>query len=155
MVCGVGHRWSSDSEWLWLWCRLAAAAPIGPLAWELPYATGAALKKKKKKEFFFAFVVYLFWGGFDCAHSMWNFLSQGSSLCHSDRSHCSDNARSLTCWATGELPFWRVFFFLFFIGHLLGSPTVPGWESNRHPSAPKTQPIPWFHKTENCLFWVF
>ena len=30
---------------LWLWCRLAAAAVIRPLAWELPYATGVALKK--------------------------------------------------------------------------------------------------------------
>ena len=29
---------------LWLWCRLAATAPIRPLAWELRYATGAALK---------------------------------------------------------------------------------------------------------------
>ena len=28
----------------WLWCRLAAAAPIRPLAWEPPYAKGAALK---------------------------------------------------------------------------------------------------------------
>ena len=27
-----------------LWCRLAAVAPIRTLAWELPYATGAALK---------------------------------------------------------------------------------------------------------------
>ena len=37
---------------LWLWSRWAAAALIGPLAWELPYATGAALKKKSthKKE---------------------------------------------------------------------------------------------------------
>ena len=35
---------------LWLWCRPAAAAPIQPLAWELPYATGAALKKKKSKK---------------------------------------------------------------------------------------------------------
>jgi len=32
-----------------LWCRPAAAAPIRPLAWELPYATGVALKRKKKK----------------------------------------------------------------------------------------------------------
>ena len=31
---------------LWLWCRLAVAALIWPLAWELPYATGAALKEK-------------------------------------------------------------------------------------------------------------
>ena len=33
---------------LWRWCRLAAATPIRPLAWELPYAAGAALKRKKK-----------------------------------------------------------------------------------------------------------
>ena len=33
----------------WLWCRLAAAAPIPPLAWELPYAAGVALKSKKIK----------------------------------------------------------------------------------------------------------
>ena len=35
---------------LWLWCRSAAMALIRPLAWELPYAAGAALKKKKKKK---------------------------------------------------------------------------------------------------------
>ena len=47
MSCGVGHRCGSDPELLWLRCRLAATAPIRPLAWELPYAVGAALKKKK------------------------------------------------------------------------------------------------------------
>ena len=31
---------------LWLWCRPAAATLIWPLAWELPYAVGAAFKKK-------------------------------------------------------------------------------------------------------------
>ena len=35
---------------LWLWCRPEAAAPIGPLAYEPPYATGAALKKKWTKD---------------------------------------------------------------------------------------------------------
>ena len=30
---------------LWLWSRLAAEAPIQPLAWELPYTAGAALLK--------------------------------------------------------------------------------------------------------------
>ena len=34
----------------WLWCRLAEAAPIQPLAWKLPYAADAALKKKEGKE---------------------------------------------------------------------------------------------------------
>ena len=32
---------------LWLWCRPAAVAMIQPLAWEPPYAAGAALKKQK------------------------------------------------------------------------------------------------------------
>ena len=35
---------------LWLWCTLAAAAPISLLAWEPIYAVGAALKKDKKKK---------------------------------------------------------------------------------------------------------
>ena len=35
--------------WLWLWRRLAAVAPIHPLAWEPPYALGATLKKKERK----------------------------------------------------------------------------------------------------------
>ena len=52
MSCGVGHRGSSDLMWLWLWLwhTPAAIAPIKPLAWELLYTTGAALKSKKKKE---------------------------------------------------------------------------------------------------------
>ena len=35
---------------LLLWCRLAATAPIGPLAWEHPYAVGTALKRQKGKK---------------------------------------------------------------------------------------------------------
>ena len=31
-------------------CRPAAVAPIRPLAWEPPYATGVALEKTKKKK---------------------------------------------------------------------------------------------------------
>ena len=34
---------------LWQWHRLAAAAPIGPLAWKRPSIAGAAVKSKKKK----------------------------------------------------------------------------------------------------------
>ena len=51
--CGVGRRRSSDLALLWLWYSPAAVAPIQPLAWELLYAVGAALKSKnkiKKKE---------------------------------------------------------------------------------------------------------
>ena len=50
MSCGVGHRHGSDPAWLCLWCRLAAAAPIGPLAWEPPYAMGAALEMAKRQQ---------------------------------------------------------------------------------------------------------
>ena len=32
------------------WHRPAAAAPIGPLAWEPPYTTGAALKRQKDQK---------------------------------------------------------------------------------------------------------
>ena len=32
-----------------LWYRLAAVAPIRPLAWEPPYASSVALKRKKKR----------------------------------------------------------------------------------------------------------
>ena len=52
MSCGVGLRCGSDLVSLWLWLWLAAAAPIQPLAWEPPYALGAALKSKKKKKKF-------------------------------------------------------------------------------------------------------
>ena len=47
---GVGHKHSSDSALLWLWCRPTAKAPICPIAWEHPYATSVALKSKKKKK---------------------------------------------------------------------------------------------------------
>ena len=58
--CGVGHRGGSDLAWLWLWCRLAAAALIRPLAWEPPYALGAALEKaRKKKSHFLEFPLWL------------------------------------------------------------------------------------------------
>jgi len=53
--CGVGCRRGSDPALLWLWRRPVATAPIVPLAWEPPYAAGAAQEiakrpKKKKKE---------------------------------------------------------------------------------------------------------
>ena len=47
MSCGVGYRCSLDPVLLWLWCRPVAIAPIGPLAWEGPYAMGVALKSKQ------------------------------------------------------------------------------------------------------------
>ena len=54
MSCGVGHRRGSDPALQWLWCRPVATAPIRPLAWETPYATGVvqemAKRQKKKKK---------------------------------------------------------------------------------------------------------
>ena len=52
MSCGVGRRRSFDPALLWQWSRPAAVVLIPPLAWELPYAVGMALKSKQnpKKE---------------------------------------------------------------------------------------------------------
>ena len=49
MSCGAGRRRGLDPPLLWLWRRPVATAPIGPLAWEPPYAAGAALEKTEKK----------------------------------------------------------------------------------------------------------
>ena len=49
MSCGVGQEHGLDPVLLWLWHRLAATAPIRPLAWEPPHVATAALKKKRKK----------------------------------------------------------------------------------------------------------
>ena len=43
--CGVGCKQNWDSALLGH--RPAATAPNGPLAWELPYAAGTALKRQK------------------------------------------------------------------------------------------------------------
>ena len=41
---------------MWLGSGVAlAAAPIQPLAWEIPYATGAALERKKNQRLFYSF----------------------------------------------------------------------------------------------------
>ena len=45
MSWGVGL----DPALLRLWCRVAAVAPIQPLAWERLCASGTALKSKKVK----------------------------------------------------------------------------------------------------------
>ena len=45
--CSTDCRLCLDLALLWLWHRPAVAVLIWPLAWELPYAAGAAIKKKK------------------------------------------------------------------------------------------------------------
>ena len=47
MSHGEVCRCGSNPALLWLWHRPGAVAPIRPLAWEPPYATGVALKRPK------------------------------------------------------------------------------------------------------------
>ena len=46
--------WVADAAWILrccgLWGRLVATAPIRLLAWESPYAPGAALEKAKRQK---------------------------------------------------------------------------------------------------------
>ena len=60
--CGVGHRGSSDP--VLLRHRLVAVAPIQPVAWELLYATGAALKKNPYMQVFVWISVFRFYINF-------------------------------------------------------------------------------------------
>ena len=48
--CGIGHRPGWDLALLWLWYKLEATVPIGPQAWEPPYAAGVVLKRQKDKK---------------------------------------------------------------------------------------------------------
>ena len=49
MSCGLGHRCGSDLALLWLW-RPEVAAPIWPLAQQLPHAVREAIKRKKRRK---------------------------------------------------------------------------------------------------------
>ena len=60
MRCGVGRRLAQIPLLLWLWHRLAAVAPVQPLAWELPYATDSALKSKKQKKTYIYTHMYIY-----------------------------------------------------------------------------------------------
>ena len=55
--CGIGCGLSSDLAWLWLWCRLAATAPVGPLDWEAPYAAVVDPKRQKKKKSIYSYIL--------------------------------------------------------------------------------------------------
>ena len=46
--CSVNHKQGLVPMLLWLWPKLAIAVLIQPLAWELSYVAGMALKRKKK-----------------------------------------------------------------------------------------------------------
>ena len=49
MSYGIDPRGGLDPVLLWLWCRLAAVAPVQPLTWGRTCASGAALKSKRKE----------------------------------------------------------------------------------------------------------
>ena len=55
-----------------LWCRLAATASTGPLAWDPPYTSGVALKSKpgrkdgRKKPALIAIMAHDIFGGRQC-----------------------------------------------------------------------------------------
>ena len=57
MSCGVGCRRGSDPALVWLWRSPVATALSRPLAWEPPYAAGAAQeiakRQKKKKNYYY------------------------------------------------------------------------------------------------------
>ena len=48
--CRLQAQLGLDPALLCLWRRPVATAPIRPLAWEPPYAEGAALEKTKNKQ---------------------------------------------------------------------------------------------------------
>ena len=50
MSCGVDHKRGSDLALLWFWRRLAAAAPVRPLAWEPPYVAGEAQEMARRQK---------------------------------------------------------------------------------------------------------
>ena len=69
VATGCGGGGGCGSGLSSLWHRPAAAAPIGTLAWDLPYATGVALKIStqinKRVFFFFPPVKFAFSSHFD------------------------------------------------------------------------------------------
>ena len=82
--CGVGCRRGSDPALLWLWRRPVAAAPIQPLAWEPPYAVGAALKSNKNFK-----INYIYTHSFShiILHHVPSQVISYSSLCYTVGSH--------------------------------------------------------------------
>ena len=52
-------QWVKDPALPWLWCRLAAAAPIRPLVWESPYDMGAAPPKKIQHYIYIIYIIFV------------------------------------------------------------------------------------------------
>ena len=100
----VGHRHGSERTLL-CWYRPAAAAPIRPIAWELPYHMPWVwpLKKAKKKKMFPGFCIF-----FSAAPVAYT-NSQGKGLNQSHSCSNCGNARSLNFCATVPIPCSNMF----------------------------------------------
>ena len=104
---------------LCLWCRPAATALIGPLAWELTYAVGVALEKtkrqKKKKEKK---------GLIDANCCFWNGLAM-RSCCVALGTMSPVHSEIRTENESEHLPYYFFFVFLPFLGPLPQHMEVP------------------------------
>ena len=81
----MGCKHDLDLAWLWLWHRLAAASPIQPLAWKLPYAADVAPKRK------------MIQGAIHSEPKLTTDFSSFSSLCCSFHSSSYDNPSDTIC----------------------------------------------------------
>ena len=101
MSCGVGQRCGSDPALLWLWRRPAAVALIQPLAWELPYAVGVALKeqnktKQNKTKIFL--------------QRVWKRRKGNTSKSYCLKGKCNVNTQTCfrECWSMGGSASWEI-----------------------------------------------
>ena len=96
-----GSQMQLGSRDAWLWCKPAAAALIHPLAWELPYASGAAFKNPRRSvSHSFLLVFFLL----SCRNMCWP--SHGNVLGHLAivASQTLPNSRPLPpLWGPGNL----------------------------------------------------
>ena len=103
MSCGVGRRYSSDPELLWLWHRPAAAAPIRPLALEPPYATGATQEIAKKDKQTNKTSVFQIWPPFTPSSHLPPHLPQDGGGCDL-QDHRVKEVRSIFLFLAGVTP---------------------------------------------------
>ena len=106
-IWGCCELWCTcrrGSDLMWLWCRPAAVALIQPLAWELPYASSAALKKKSVPPFNLSFFFFLVEGDTFCIYdethvncSECNFRYQRYSIVKSHHGNITYNLSFVRC----------------------------------------------------------
>ena len=168
MSYSVGRRDDLDPARLWLWCRLAATAPIQPLAWEPPYAVGVALKKdqktkkkkkkKKGKNRSLGIGVCICWGGGRGCVT----LMDSNQMCPEQEKcqrRCSENSPEVItkvkvnrskyfCWSYMHVPrgFYTACRMVWFYWHL------PGKSEHRNLD-PRTEGIS-LTSSRLCMWWA-